>query len=175
MGEMRLGRNMDIQTFEFDSRDANGLALFVAQRSVEAELTQVNQGIVGICGKRHGHALHLRRRPDAQASALGLNAIDQRHVERVQFDAGMKPVVQCVHNACPEKWLGMAQRNDRGNGHGRQHHETGAAEPQQPPIAPPERFANLGQEPLRTSPFSLSQPDLPSAVPVHFPNRRGRA
>jgi hypothetical protein len=104
---------------------------------MKPELVEADERVATIGG--YGDAFDLCRRPDAQAAALCLHAMDERHVEAIQLDAGVKAVLESFNNAGAEKGLGAVQkvRSEPGkNGNQQQQADPG---PFENPMPAPER------------------------------------
>ncbi len=143
--EVRFRRQVNVQALEMNLANVNRLIRLVAQGDVEAEGGQADQRLDGrpIGRRRVGNldAGHLGRRPNAQAVSLGpyaplaSQAVAERDVEGVEFDAGMEVACQTLHNARMQIRLCPARRHDPGNRNRYQQDKEdahGAQEPRMP-------------------------------------------
>jgi len=91
-----------------------GLAGLKVQRRPEVKLGEPDDRLRG-CGRNRDPG-YLSGRPYAQAVALGLQSIEQREVEAVQLDAGVKAFFEGGDDAGAYKRLGMAiEQRDTGS------------------------------------------------------------
>jgi hypothetical protein len=127
---------MNVETIEFNHPNVEWLAGLKAQGRTEAELAEADERIAAIGG--YGDAAHLRRRPDAQSTALCLQSMYERHVEAVQFDPGVKAVFEDLNNAGAQERLGTVQDNRNGHNKSHQQHQQSARNPSKPAVPAPE-------------------------------------
>jgi hypothetical protein len=99
---------VNVEPGKFNDGDVERLAELELKRGVKPELVKADERVASIRGYRN--AFDLCRRPDSQAATLCLHAVDERHVEAIQLDAGVKAVLESFNNAGAEKRLGAVQK-----------------------------------------------------------------
>ena len=142
---------MDAEALQFHHGNVDRLARRVAQRRMKAENIQPDERLALAC--RNRHALHLRRRPDAQPLAFGPQPFHQRDVKAVQFDARVEAILQRFNNACAQERLCTAQAEVHNDGSHRQGSQQPARNPLDPPVSAPKRFPNLCHARPRLAPI----------------------
>ena len=109
--KMRPWRHVNLQPRQHHLRDVNRHPAPEAQRRAKANsASRISGSPLPRWRQRRFHALHPRRRPDAQPLAHGRKPMHQRHVKIVQLHAGVKMVLQARHNARAQKRLSRVCR-----------------------------------------------------------------
>lgn len=128
---------------------------------MEAEHIQADEGVVPGCGRSNVDAADLGGRINAQAFALGAQAVEQRHVEAVELDAGVKAVGKGFNDVGADEGLGAVQDDGDCDGSRDEPHQHSRTDPLEPAVPLPERSPNLFQ---KQPPACLHPP--PRAGPV---------
>jgi hypothetical protein len=137
----------DGETLELDERDVDRLCGLELERCVEAKFVEADEGLGGILRVgRNGYAFNLSGRPDAQSPAFDLDSFDERDVEAVELDAGVKAAFEGGDDSRSEEGFSTAQGDGDGDCEGQQQEQQAGGGPLEPAVTNPERCARFGQK-----------------------------